>query len=91
MSAPDRQEGASLMTQKLPRILAILANLFVICAGIVLLREARGPELLPFIALFFALPVLNLVVMWGGIDPELRRLERKVKIAELEKKLKELK
>lgn len=78
------------MTQKLTRILAIMANFLVMCAGIALLREARGAELLSFIGLFFALPALNLVVLWGGIDPELRRLERQVRIAELEKKLKEL-
>ena len=78
------------MTQKLPRILAIVANICVICAGVILLREVRGSELLPFIALFFVCPVLNLIVMLGGIDPELRRLEREVRVAELRKKLKEL-
>jgi hypothetical protein len=77
--------------EKFLRGLAYLGNLGVLVMMAVLFAENRpyGIEVLWFF-LLFALPLLNLWLLWNGPDCEERKLRRAVAKAELRQRLKEL-
>lgn len=70
-------------------ILAVIANIALIILALVLLNEARGNDRL-VAALLLLPPILSLIAIRRAPDKEERKLQARLRKANLRKELKEL-